>query len=378
MTLEHTRMRNGSSFGDGAYNEGQRSSALSTRNSAVLRAHESNGDFAGRLTPALGWLSLGLGVSALLYPSKMAEKLGLQPNDTTQSALRGVGLREIVSGIGILSSQKTNVWLWSRVLGDAMDLTLLRKAMTSGHSRDGGAVSKVQAAVAGITAMDLYASTRTTAQPHDGWADGNGLSEWQSSPRRRSSSEPVVASVTIRRSPEEVYAFWRDFSNLPRFMAHLESVQVMGDRRSHWRALGPGNKAVEWDAEIVDERPNEMIAWRSLENADVSNSGSVRFQQAPGGRGTEVLVELSYKPPAGVIGRTIAELLGREPDQEVHSDLRRLKSVMEVGEVLRSDANLGGPSITLKQSAAQPPNDAPPFNPAVSQVSKTTPQENME
>ena len=158
--------------------------------------------------------------------------------------------------------------------------------------------------------------------------------------------------MTINRSPEEIYHFWRDFQNLPRFMDHLESVDVLDERRSHWRAKAPAGKTVEWDAEIIEDRPNELIAWRSLENADVPNTGSVRFVPAPGGRGTEVHVELKYDPPGGAVGVAIAKLFGEEPNQQVATDLRRFKQVMETGEVVQSDA-----SIHRGPHPARPPAD---------------------
>ncbi len=143
----------------------------------------------------------------------------------------------------------------------------------------------------------------------------------------------VEKTLTINRSPEELYRFWRNFEHLPQFMDHLQSVQVVDDRRSHWVAKAPAGTSVEWDAEIVDERPNEFIAWRSTGNPDVENAGSVHFKSAPGGRGTEVKVTLEYSPPGGVIGMGIAKLFGEEPSQQVDGDLRRFKNLMEAGEV---------------------------------------------
>lgn len=141
----------------------------------------------------------------------------------------------------------------------------------------------------------------------------------------------VEKSITINKSPEELYRFWRNFENLPRFMDHLESVKTMGDKRSHWVAKAPAGTTVEWDAEIFNEKENEMIAWRSLEGADVDNVGSVHFRLAPGGRGTEIKVSLKYDPPGGVVGAAIAKLFGEEPSQQIEEDLRRLKQVMETG-----------------------------------------------
>jgi uncharacterized membrane protein len=143
----------------------------------------------------------------------------------------------------------------------------------------------------------------------------------------------VEKSVMINKPPEELYRFWRNFVNLPRFMNHLESVTPLGDDHSHWVAKAPAGARVEWDAEVYNERENELIAWRSLENADVNNAGSVRFRGVPHGRGTEVKVVLNYEPPGGKIGAAVAKLFGEEPGQQVEEDLHRFKQLMETGEV---------------------------------------------
>jgi uncharacterized membrane protein len=142
----------------------------------------------------------------------------------------------------------------------------------------------------------------------------------------------VEEAFTINRSPEELYAFWRNFEQLPRFMDHLVSVRQLDHQRSHWVARAPAGRKVEWDAEIINEIPNELIGWRTLDGSDVVSAGSVRFKRAPGGRGTEVRVRLQYEPPAGKVGATIAWLLGHEPSQTIREDLRRLKQLMEAGE----------------------------------------------
>ena len=137
----------------------------------------------------------------------------------------------------------------------------------------------------------------------------------------------VLERVTIARPVTEVYRFWRDFSNLPRFMRHLQSVSDDG-RRSHWVARGPVGMAVEWDAEIVHEVENKLIGWRSLEGADVASAGSVNFDEAPGG-GTEVRVKLQYQPPAGKAGALVAQWLGADPATQIREDLQRLKAILE-------------------------------------------------
>lgn len=142
----------------------------------------------------------------------------------------------------------------------------------------------------------------------------------------------VEKSVTIDRPAEELFSFWRSFDNLPRFMDHLESVQVIDERRSHWVAKAPAGMRVEWDAEIHNEIPNELIAWRSLPGSEISNAGSVHFRPARGGRATDVRVVLSYEPPAGRLGDAVAKLFGESPSQQVEEDLRRFKQVMEAGD----------------------------------------------
>jgi len=146
----------------------------------------------------------------------------------------------------------------------------------------------------------------------------------------------VEKSVTINRPSEELFGFWRNFENLPRFMNHLESVRAIDSHpsgRSRWMARLPAGLSVEWDAEIINEAPDELIAWRSLEGAQIPNAGSVRFEKAPDGRGVEVKVSLEYAPPAGKLGAFIAKLFGEDPERQVEEDLRRFKQLMETGEL---------------------------------------------
>lgn len=145
-------------------------------------------------------------------------------------------------------------------------------------------------------------------------------------------------SITIQKPADELFRFWRKLENLPRVMRHLVSVQELGGKRSHWVAKGlTGN--IEWDAEIITERPNELIGWRSLEGSEVATAGSVHFRPAAGNRGTEVEVVLSYNPPAGRVGHALAWLVGRDPASEVREDLRNFKRLMETGSFLPSDGS---------------------------------------
>jgi len=149
----------------------------------------------------------------------------------------------------------------------------------------------------------------------------------------RGQGTKVEESVTINRPVLEVYRFWRNFENLPRFMDHLEAVTVVDETHSRWVAKGPAGTRVEWDAVIHNEIDDELIAWRSLPGSEINNAGSVHFEPSADGAGTEVRVVLSYEPPGGKLGIAVAKLLGEEPSKQVAEDLRRLKQVMESAEV---------------------------------------------
>ncbi|MCU1227869.1 MAG: cyclase/dehydrase [Acidobacteria bacterium] len=141
----------------------------------------------------------------------------------------------------------------------------------------------------------------------------------------------VEETVTIDAPADRLFAFWRNFENLPRFMEHLKSVTVIDDKRSHWVAKGPAGSDAEWDAVIINEVPNELIGWRSVDGSQVDNAGSVHFSSAANGRGTIVKVVLRYDPPAGKVGAAIAKLFGEDPAHQVTEELRTFKQLMETG-----------------------------------------------
>lgn len=143
----------------------------------------------------------------------------------------------------------------------------------------------------------------------------------------------VEHGVTVNAPVDEVYRRWRDFARLPDFMTHIREVKVHDDKRSTWTAKAPAGLTVQWDAEVVTDTPNRVIAWRSLPGSDVDTAGSVHFRMAPGGRGTEVRVSLKFDAPGGKLGRLVARLFGENPDQTVRGDLQRFKSIVEAGEV---------------------------------------------
>ncbi len=297
------------------------------------------GSLDGHLVRTLGWFSIVLGATQVVAPGVVDRVIGIESTRANRALVRGVGLQELAVGAGILSGRRPAAWLWARVAGDVTRVTLLSAALKSVDSRH-RRVSLATAAVAAVGVLDVIASLRQR-RPQE--ATGQD-------------ARHVTTSITINRTPEEVYRYWRDFHNLPRFMFHLQSVQLTGDGRLHWAARGPAGTTVEWDAEIVQEVPNERIAWRSVQGADVANAGAVRFTPAPGGRGTEVTVELEYATPAGAVGGAFAKIFGEHPLQQAKDDLRRFKQVLETDEVVRSDSSPDGTRThrQLKQKPAQP------------------------
>jgi uncharacterized membrane protein len=187
----------------------------------------------------------------------------------------------------------------------------------------------------------------------------------------------VDKTITINKPRDVIYRFWRNLENLPRFMKHLESVRELGGNQSHWIAKAPAGRTVEWDAEIINEKEGELIAWRSLPGADVESAGSVQFQDARGGRGTVLKVELQYNPPAGVVGAVVARLFGEEPTQQIGEDLRRFKALIEAGEIPVAEGQLTVPKrskarkrerqnaddqVGITSESSFPASDAPSWN----------------
>jgi uncharacterized membrane protein len=285
---------------------------------------------AKRLAKGLGWFSVGLGLTELLAPQAIAGISGVSKRRT--GLIRLYGLRELASGIAIFSQKKPTEAMWSRVAGDALDLASLGAACTSPDAKV-GRITFATVNVLAVTALDVICAMQLT----------NGTNR----------GIHAQGTCIVNSTPEEVYQFWRNFQNLPRFMRHVNSVEDLGDGRSHWKVKGPAGMEVEWDATIVADVPNEVITWRTLENSDVDHAGAVRFERAAGGRGTIVKVNIEYMPVGGVIGATVAKLFGEEPEQQLDDDLRRFKQVLEVGEVVVSDATLLGTGY-MEQRPGQP------------------------
>ncbi len=268
-----------------------------------------------QLGRGLGWFGVGVGLAELALPGLLARVIGAEPGTRTSLALRAAGVREVVSGLAVLLRPRRTLPLWARVAGDVMDLGLLALASSSKGSSN-ARLATTAAAVAGVAALEIYTSrTLAAAQPAEA---------------------PLIFTVTINKPPPEVYAFYRKLSNLPLFMDYLESVEERSLTRSHWVAKLPIAGTTTWDAEITEDRSGEVLAWRTVAGSVIAHRGKVTFAKTPGRNGTEVRVE--WEIGLGGVGASpaLARLLTRS---QVKGDLRRLKQVMETGEVLFSDAS---------------------------------------
>jgi uncharacterized membrane protein len=270
----------------------------------------------------LGWLSIGLGLSALVAPRALSRALGVPRRGRNRLLLRAMGARELGAGIGLLAQRHRSApWLWTRVAGDAIDLALLGAALASPRAKRGRLLGSL-GVVAGVTALDVLAAMRASEIEDE------------------AAAQPVRRSVTIARLPADVYAFWRDTRNLPKFMTGLEAVTYLDDSHSRWRARGPVGPVVEWETVITEDLDNQLIRWRSTEGSPVEMEGVVRFSPAPGGRGTEVHLEMAYEAPGGPVGRAIAALAGGVVGTKLEVDLARCKQLLETGQIVHSDASL--------------------------------------
>jgi uncharacterized membrane protein len=321
---------------------------------------------AQRIARALGWFSVGLGLVEIAAPRAVARAIGLHPKsggpqakglgrlssaalaslpslgvshtpagrDHLREVLSAFGVRELATGLAILSQPAAARWIWTRVFGDVVDLAFLALQSRRAEPRR---LATAAGAVAGVAALDVYAARR--------------LSEVRSPSRtlHADGSLRIVESIAIHRSPEDCYAAWRELTNLPHLMSHVESVQTTTDRLSHWKVTGPAGTDVEWDAEIVVDDPAQLLVWRSVPGSEIENEGSVRFQPGPRGLGTLLRVSLRYQPPAGTLGAFVATLFGEEPELQMRDDLRRFKQFLETGEILTTEGQPAGPPRGIRR-----------------------------
>ena len=291
---------------------------------------------ADRTARTLGWVSVLLGSVELLAPGALARAIGAGRSPLARAFVRVCGLREMVSGVGILTTPRPAGWVTSRVVGDLTDLALLTAAFAGPRARPGRLLAATTA-VASCLVLDAKCAQHLSGRVGS-----------------RSGSMRFRKRVTVNRPADVLYRFWREFSNQPRFMQRVESVRIFDERRSHWIASTPAGLRVEWDSEITDDRPGERIAWRSLPGSPLEMSGVVAFEPAGANRGTQVTVELEYVPPGGHVTAQLLKIVGQSPEQQLQEDLRRFKRLMETGQILVSDAGVQGAGPPRSGGRARP------------------------
>lgn len=300
--------------------------AISARRSSLRDSHEKSRNAGLTQEEAwaygLGLFGIGLGLAELMAPRWLARMIGAPPGHN--GLIRLMGLREIAAGVAIFKQRNPTTGVWMRVAGDVVDLGCLGAAFLSSRS-DRDKLTTSTMAIAGATLVDML----TAQQLSRGVTTRNG-------------TIATTATIIIDCDQKELYSHWRELTNLPKFMQHLVRIDVQDDRRSHWVARGPVETTIEWDAEITEERPNELIAWRSIEGSELNHAGFVRFERAPGDRGTLVTVDMHYRPPLGTIGAAVVAWFGEDPNQTITMDLRRLKQMMEAGEVVTTEGQPAG------------------------------------
>jgi uncharacterized membrane protein len=213
---------------------------------------------------------------------------------------------------------RQNVKDWERIASIAAGLALVAVAAASrkGRFSKAAGLGQVARGITGMCPVNAALGRTRARDTRQALSGSRGIR--------------LEGSVTVHRAAEEVFDFWRDLRNLPLFVSHLEFVSLLDHERSHWVMSGPAGLIVEWDAEIINERRPELIAWRSVGDADVVSAGSVRFRRLPG-HSTEVRVLMQYDPPAGKLGAAFASLAGAAPEAMMREDLRRLKEWLESG-----------------------------------------------
>lgn len=282
---------------------------------------QSAGRAMGKAAAVLGWVSIGLGVGEILAPRALSRLIG-----TTRQPrmMRLMGVRKLASGLGMLTQARPAGWLWARAGGDLLDVAGLLKAGDPARRR-ARRVGAALAAVGGVTALEVVLVRR-----------------WQSAARN---AEPVLrfsASAAINRPARECYQYWRNLENLPRFLKRVKSVEVNDDGRLHWIALGPAGKEIAWDSEIVEDVPEERIAWHSHGGAFVPDSGSIRFESIRGGEGAIARLHVNYNFPLRAGREAIRAFLGRDPGLRLRANLMRFKQMVETGEIATTKGQPAG------------------------------------
>lgn len=292
---------------------------------------------ASTLGRALGWLSLGLGIGATLQSRRMSAAIGME---SREGAVRVAGARELTAAYGLLSAGDPTPWLWSRVAGDVMDLLMLGAAARRRPRRNRALTAF--GIVAAVTAIDVWAGFSAARRKE------LQRPEYAASGRAEGAIEE---SLIVNKSPEQCYSYWRKLEQVPRFMSLLRSVTEIDAQRSHWVLEAAPGVHIEWDAELTHDDPGRRLAWRSLPNPRIAHVGVVRFNPAPGKRGTVVRVITHYRLLPGFDGpRYLTSLFESAPRARVREDLRRFKQLLETGEVPTTEGQSHGRRSLLGKS----------------------------
>lgn len=283
-------------------------------------------DDAVRLARALGWFSIGLGVAEVAVPRALGTIVGIQRPWT----MRALGLREIAAGAAILMRPREPAFLWSRVAGDALDLALLGAAFGARDAHR-GRLTAALGTVGAVTAVDVMASRRLSA----------------ASLGQQAAPVEISLSVAIDRPADELYRFWRNLTNLPRFMSSVREVRPLDGvapeqaRRWHWVGFAPVG-TLEWESEITEDRPGQLIAWRSSSVTPLAFEGTVHFAAPSNGEGTLVRLRMRYAGAGGAATAAVARMLRQLPRQQMKAELRRFKQLIETGEIATIDGQPSG------------------------------------
>jgi uncharacterized membrane protein len=293
-----------------------------------FRYEAAAGNGLSPLQVGAGMVILGLGIAQLVAPRRVSHSTGIHAHP---GVVRASGALSLASAFNIFNRGKPAPLGLARLACVALELTLLSRSVS--HAASHGRRSRLALTGAGIATAAMLDMSAAIKQ---------GARQTMGERTTESGALAVEKCITVNKSPEECYRFWRNFDRFPEFMQHLEAVEKITDTRSHWKAKAPIGASVEWDADITDDQPGELLAWHSVDGADVDNGGTVRFEPAPGGRGTIVRVEMQYKPPGGKAGALVAKLFGENPSQQMDGDLRRFKQIIETGEVTTTEGQSAG------------------------------------
>lgn len=273
-----------------------------------------NGMETHRLARGLGWFSIGLGVVEIFAAGAVARFFGSRREDV----VRAFGVREVATGVGLLATNSPRPWLWARVAGDVLDAAALGALFVAGRSCP-VRIAGGKAFVAGALALDVWAATRGG----------------------RTNGSHVVRSATIGKPAAELYEFWRDPEKLALIMGHIAEVTAAGPKATRWTLKAPG-RTVSWRSEYADERPGELLRWHSGEGEPVESDGVVRFEPAPGDRGTVVRLNFHIAPRGGRAVKAAMRALSPVPEVIAARALRRFKSLVETGELPTLEKNPSG------------------------------------